>query len=98
MKGKKLQGETQNLKSHVKEELTALYELTVPVGQLSTKELNERLIAVTEEIGREVAVYVDRKGRRQHVDGRSARRRCPLGGAPFGRALHPYASERRYGA
>lgn len=63
MKGKKLQGETQNLKSHVKEELTALYELTVPVGQLSTKELNERLIAVTEEIGREVAVYVDRKGR-----------------------------------
>lgn len=62
MKGKKLQGETQNLKSHVKEELTALYELTVPVGQLSTKELNERLIAVTEEIGREVAVYVDRKG------------------------------------
>lgn len=63
MKGKKLQGETQNLKSHVKEELTALYDLTVPVGQLSTKELNERLIAVTEEIGREVAVYVDRKGR-----------------------------------
>ena len=67
MKGKKLQGETQNLKSHVKEELTALYELTVPVGQLSTKELNERLVAVTEEIGHEVAVYIDRKGRVQEV-------------------------------
>ena len=63
MKGKKLQGEIQNLKPHIMRELQSLYDLSVPVGQLSTKELNERLIAVTEEIGREVAVYVDRKGR-----------------------------------
>lgn len=63
MKEKKLQGETQNLKLHIVEELRSLYDLSVPVGQLSTKELNERLVAVTEELGREVAVYIDRKGR-----------------------------------
>lgn len=63
MKDKRIQGEIQNLKPHIMRELQSLYDLSVPVGQLSTKELNERLIAVTEEIGREVAVYVDRKGR-----------------------------------
>ena len=63
MKDKRIQGEIQNLKPHITRELQSLYDLSVPVGQLSTKELNERLIAVTEEIGREVAVYVDRKGR-----------------------------------
>ena len=63
MKEKRIQGEIQNLKPHITRELQSLYDLSVPVGQLSTKELNERLIAVTEEIGREVAVYVDRKGR-----------------------------------
>nr|WP_315410922.1 GTPase HflX [uncultured Selenomonas sp.] len=63
MKDKRIQGEIQNLKPHIMRELQSLYDLSVPVGQLSTKELNERLIAVTEKIGREVAVYVDRKGR-----------------------------------
>ncbi|MFC2740876.1 MAG: GTPase HflX, partial [Selenomonas sp.] len=63
MKDKRIQGEIQNLKPHITRELQSLYDLSVPVGQLSTKELNERLLAVTEEIGREVAVYVDRKGR-----------------------------------
>ena len=63
MKDRKIQGEIQNLKPHIKQELESLYDLSVPVGQLSTKELNERLVAVTEVIGREVAAYVDRKGR-----------------------------------
>ena len=63
MKDRKIQGEIQNLKPHIKQELESLYDLSVPVGQLSTKELNERLVAVTEAIGREVAAYVDRKGR-----------------------------------
>ena len=63
MKDKRIQGEIQNLKPHIKQELESLYDLSVPVGQLSTKELNERLVAVTEAIGREVAAYVDRKGR-----------------------------------
>ena len=63
MKARKIQGEIQNLKPHIKQELESLYDLSVPVGQLSTKELNERLVAVTEAIGREVAAYVDRKGR-----------------------------------
>lgn len=63
MKNKKIQGEMQNLKLHITRCLESLYDLSVPVGQLSTRELNEQLCAVTEEIGREVAVYIDRKGR-----------------------------------
>ena len=48
MKGKTLQGEIPNLKPNIMRELQSLSDLSVPVGQLSTKELNERLIAVTE--------------------------------------------------
>lgn len=58
-----IKGDLVNVKTHIQEKLMALYELTVPIGQLSTRELNERMLEITEQLGREVAVYISRQGR-----------------------------------
>lgn len=56
-------GDLQNIKAGLIEELNSFHEQTVPAGQLITAELAERMLAVTEVLGREVAVYVNRQGR-----------------------------------
>lgn len=58
-----IKGDLVNVKTHIQEQLKKIYELTVPVGQLSTRELNERMLDITELLGREVAVYISRQGR-----------------------------------
>lgn len=55
-----INGEIQNIKQYIVKRLEALYELTVPIGQLSTHELNAEMLEVTELLGREVAVYLNR--------------------------------------
>ena len=57
-----VQGNLQGLKSRIIKELEELYLVTVPTGQILTRELAERMLAITHEIGREVAVYLTRSG------------------------------------
>ena len=45
------------------ESLEGLYELAVPAGQLVTREIAELMLAVTAELQREVAVYINRQGK-----------------------------------
>ena len=56
-------GDLANIKTYVLEKLKAIYELSVPIGQLSTKELNAAMLEITEILDREVAVYINRQGK-----------------------------------
>ena len=56
-------GDLGNIKAHLLEKLKALYDLSVPIGQLSTHDLNERMLDITDILDREVAVYMNRQGR-----------------------------------
>lgn len=56
-------GEIDNIKTYLQEQLRALYELSVPAAQLSTHELNRRMLDITAILGREVAVYINRQGK-----------------------------------
>lgn len=58
-----IHGELRNIKKNVLGTLEGLYELTVPAGQLITREMAELMLAVTAELQREVAVYINRQGR-----------------------------------
>ena len=58
-----IHGELKNIKKSVLESLEGLYELTVPAGQLVTREIAELMLAVTVELQREVAVYINRQGK-----------------------------------
>ena len=56
-------GDLRNIKSYIITELESLYTLQVPIGQISTREINEKMIAITDLLGREVAVYINRQGK-----------------------------------
>ena len=56
-------GDLANIKTYVLEKLKALYDLRVPIGQLSTRELNESMLEITAATEREVAVYLNRQGK-----------------------------------
>ncbi len=56
-------GNLANIKTYLLEQLKSIYELSVPIGQLSTRELNARLVGITDTLDREVAVYVNRQGK-----------------------------------
>lgn len=56
-------GELQNIKSDLIEKMDFFYDYVVPAGQLITVELAEKMLAVTEVLGREVAVYLNRQGK-----------------------------------
>ena len=58
-----IHGELKNIKKSVLENLEGLYELAVPAGQLVTREIAELMLAVTAELQREVAVYINRQGK-----------------------------------
>ena len=57
-----VQGNLQGLKSRIIKELEELYLRNVPTGQILTRELAERMLAITYEIGRAVDVYLTRNG------------------------------------
>lgn len=59
---KKIHGDLANIRGSVIGELLELYDLAVPPGQLVTREMAERMLVLTEKLGREVAVYLTRKG------------------------------------
>ena len=47
-----INGDIQNIKQHIVKRLEGLYEKTVPIGQLSTHELNSEMLEVTHLLGR----------------------------------------------
>ncbi|MCR5176367.1 MAG: GTPase HflX [Anaerovibrio sp.] len=57
-----LNGNLENIKAGVIQELEALYELDIPPGQIITREAAEKMLELTGVLGREVAVYINRKG------------------------------------
>ena len=59
----KVQGNTKNIKQYIIDQLETVYDMQVPFGQISTNEINEQIIAVTELLAREVAVYINRQGK-----------------------------------
>ena len=56
-------GDLGSIRRPLLEQLQALYDLSVPASQLSTHELNRRMLDITAALGREVAVYINRQGR-----------------------------------
>lgn len=60
-------GDLANIKTYILERLKALYDMRVPIGQISTRELNEEMLAITEDTDREVAVYLNRQGKVMQV-------------------------------
>ncbi|WP_297966082.1 GTPase HflX [uncultured Anaerovibrio sp.] len=55
-------GKLDNIRAGVIQELEALYELEIPQGQIITREAAEKMLELTGILGREVAVYINRKG------------------------------------
>lgn len=55
-------GNKDNLKANYLLALEALYDLSVPQGQLVTEELAQAMARISQEINREVSVYVARNG------------------------------------
>ncbi len=56
-------GNTEGLKNSVIEALEGLYDLDIPQDKLWTDELVNTLSGISGSINREIAVYIDRKGR-----------------------------------
>jgi len=59
----RVKGEIQGLKKSILDDLQALYAQRVPQDMLWTKELIEETARISFEINREIALYLDRKGR-----------------------------------
>lgn len=58
-----IQGEIGGLKKSILEKLESIYELQIPIGQIATNELVGLMLELTEHIGREIAVYINRRGK-----------------------------------
>lgn len=58
-----IHGELRGMRKNTLENLKSLYELEAPAGQLVTNEIVALMTAVTRETGREVAVYLNRRGK-----------------------------------
>lgn len=56
-------GNLSNIKASVVQELKKIYQYQIPIGQISTNELNEKMIQFTEILNREIAVYINRQGK-----------------------------------
>ena len=59
----RVNGEIEGIRQSVLETLDALYDMRLPQDQLWTRELLDILATVTAQINREIALYIDRKGR-----------------------------------
>jgi len=59
----KVNGNIKNIKKYIIDQLETVYDMQVPIGQISTNEINEQIVSITELLGREVAVYINRQGK-----------------------------------
>ena len=55
-------GNKDNLKNSILAALESLYDFTVPQGQLITEELAQTMATISQEINREVSIYIARNG------------------------------------
>lgn len=55
-------GEKDGLKKVLIDSLEQLYQYTIPFGQTITNELAEAMAAIAEQLNREIAVYINRRG------------------------------------
>ena len=60
-------GELDNIKKGIIQELDSLYDYEVPASQLVSAELAEKMLDITGQLGREVAVYISRQGKIMQV-------------------------------
>ena len=58
-----VQGDLSHIKTYLIHKLAAFYEMKVPPTQLSTRELNAQMVAITAKLEHEVAVYINRRGK-----------------------------------
>ena len=58
-----VQGDLSHIKTYLIHKLAAFYEMEVPPTQLSTRELNAQMVAITAKLEHEVAVYINRRGK-----------------------------------
>lgn len=59
----RIYGDIQGVRKTLLAQLQDLYSLEVPAGQVLSEELALRMLALSEELNREVAVYCNRRGR-----------------------------------
>lgn len=59
----RVEGEVKGIRNPLLEALEGIYDLAVPSGQIVTNEIIHILLDVTKQIGRETAVYLNRRGR-----------------------------------
>ncbi|MBP2640013.1 MAG: hflX [Firmicutes bacterium] len=55
-------GDLDGLKKIIKQELEGLYLFSIPYGQTATEELLTAMAKITGALGREIAVYINRRG------------------------------------
>lgn len=55
-------GDIDGIRKSFLSRLEELYEATVPFGQVITSELTQKMINLTAELNREIAVYINRRG------------------------------------
>ena len=55
-------GDLEGIRKVWKEELETLYDFTIPYGQTATEELLMVMAKITGALGREIAVYINRRG------------------------------------
>lgn len=55
-------GETTGIRKSFLKRLEELYEAAIPSGQVITSELMEKMMGITEELNREIVVYINRRG------------------------------------
>lgn len=60
---KQVFGDLTNLKAGMVDRVQALYNLAVPRDQMATAELMHEMLTISEQLGREIAVYLGRQGR-----------------------------------
>ncbi|MCC5467965.1 GTPase HflX [Pelosinus baikalensis] len=57
-----IHGEIDGIRKTFLTRIEQLYEFTVPFGQVVTSELAQKMIEITEDLKREIAVYINRRG------------------------------------
>ena len=56
-------GDISGLKKNIVDRLEKLYDIVVPFGEIITMELSVMLLQLSEEINKEIAVYIHRRGK-----------------------------------
>lgn len=63
----RINGAVEGLKKSIVKELESIYDQEVPPDRLWTEELINKMAAISSEINREIAIYIDRKGQIRDV-------------------------------